>query len=293
MSNVLMPMRVSLDELEQTALPPACKPVLDSLRRSVDHLRGLTQGLRSLSVDPEDTDASPAITQLHAWWAEATSPYKWALLPAVKLHADGLESLALPAVSVPKHVLMQAVFNLVQNAAEALSAHGGGNIWISAAEGEDGATVHLMVRDDGPGMDPETLARCTEPFFTTKPRARGTGLGLALVRTALERHRGRLVIESHPGKGSAFTLVLPAAGRGDQPYRVRRAILTVRDARMRALVGPSCPASKWKSRCTQAAPARTVKRPRRRRGDFCGSLMTRPIRLRYNGSCMRGARTFE
>jgi signal transduction histidine kinase len=236
MSNVLMPMRVSLDELEQTGLPPASKPMLDSLRRSVEHLRGLTQGLRSLSVDPEDTEASPATTQLHAWWAEATSPYKWALLPEVKLHASGLESLALPAVAVPKHVLMQAVFNLVQNAAEALSAHGGGNIWVSATEGEDGATVSLTVRDDGPGMDPQTLARCTEPFFTTKPRARGTGLGLALVRTALERHGGRLEIESHPGKGSSFTLVLPVAGRGDRLQGVRRAILTVRDARVRAVV---------------------------------------------------------
>jgi signal transduction histidine kinase len=236
MSNVLMPMRVSLDELEQMGLPPGSKPMLDSLRRSVDHLRGLTQGLRSLSVDPEDTEASPATTQLNAWWAEATSPYKWALLPGVKLHASGLESLALPAVAVPRHVLMQAVFNLVQNAAEALGAHGGGNIWVSATEGEDGATVSLTVRDDGPGMDPQTLARCTEPFFTTKPRARGTGLGLALVRTALERHGGRLVIESHPGKGSLFALVLPVAGRGSQPQNVRRAILTVRDARVRAMV---------------------------------------------------------
>jgi signal transduction histidine kinase len=235
MSNVLMPMRVSLDELEQADLPPESKPVLESLRRSVEHLRGLTQGLRSLSVDPEDTDASPATTQLHAWWAEATAPYKWALLPNVKLHASGLESLALPAVAVPKHVLMQAVFNLVQNAAEALSAHGGGNIWVSVT-GEDAATVSLMVRDDGPGMDPQTLARCTEPFFTTKPRARGTGLGLALVRTALERHRGRLVIESHLGKGSSFTLVLPVAGHGDQLPSVRGAILTIRDARVRAMV---------------------------------------------------------
>jgi signal transduction histidine kinase len=235
MSNVLVPMRVSLDKLEETVLSPLSKPMLDSLRRSVEHLRGLTQGLRSLSVAPEDTEASPATTQLDAWWVETTSPYKWVLPPEVTLHATGLEAGALPAIAVPKHVLTQAVFNLVQNAVEALSRQGGGNIWVSATRG-DGETVLLTVRDDGPGMDPETLARCTEPFFTTKPRGRGTGLGLALVRTALERHGGHLMIESHPQKGASFNLVLPVAGRGNQPQGARRAILTVRDARTRAVI---------------------------------------------------------
>lgn len=236
MSNVLMPMRVSLDQLEQTALPPESKALLDSLRRAMEHLRGLTRGLWSLSVDPEDTEASPASTRLHTWWAEANSPYKWALAPDVQLHASGVDSPTLPPVAIPKHVLMQAVFNLVQNASDALSARGGGNVWVSATAAEDGTTVSLAVRDDGPGMDPETLARCTEPFFTTKPRGRGTGLGLSLVRTALERHRGRLLIESSPDNGSTFTLVMPVAASSDLPHKVRQATLTVGDARVRALV---------------------------------------------------------
>lgn len=238
MSNVLLPMRVSLEQLEQASLPPETAPMLDSLRRAMDHLRGLTLGLRSLSVDPEDTEASPATTPLHVWWQETTSPYRWALSPEVKLHVSGLESPALPPVAIPKHVLMQAVFNLIQNAAEAVGARrgGGGNIWVSAALAEDGETISLVVRDDGPGMDPQTLARCTEPFFTTKPRGRGTGLGLSLVRTAMARHGGRLVIESSVEKGSTFTLVLPVARRGNPTPRVRQAILTVVDARVRAII---------------------------------------------------------
>lgn len=236
MSNVLMPMGVSLAELELTALPAASRPMLDALRRSVEHLRGLTRGLRLLSADPEDAKASPPTTDLQAWWAEATSPYMWALSPEVTLHAKGLESRELPPVAVPKHVLMQAVFNLVQNAAEALGARGTGNIWIEVrAEGGEGP-VSVEVRDDGPGMDAQTLARCTEPFFTTKPRGRGTGLGLSLVRTALERHGGRLVIKSSPGMGSSFTLVLPVARREALPHVGRMAVLTIRDARVRAIV---------------------------------------------------------
>lgn len=236
MSNVLMPMRVSLDQLEQTDLPPESKALLDSLRRAMEHLRGLTRGLWSLSVDPEDTDASPPSTRLHTWWAEANSPYKWSLAPEVRLHASGLDSRTLPPVALPKHVLMQAAFNLIQNASDALRTRGSGNVWVSATPAQDGTTVSLTVRDDGPGMDPETLARCTEPFFTTKPRGRGTGLGLSLVRTAMERHRGRLLIESSPNKGSTFTLVLPVAERSDLPHGVRQATLTVADVRVRAIV---------------------------------------------------------
>lgn len=236
MSNVLMPMGVSLAELEQSALPPTSKPLLEALRRSVEHLRGLTRGLRSLSADPEDAKASPATTDLPSWWADATSPFKWAIPPEVELHSTGLDSGALPAVAVPKHVLMQAVFNLVQNAVEAIRAQARGNIWVSVTAGEDQGTISLKVRDDGPGMDAQTLDRCTEPFFTTKPRGRGTGLGLSLVRTALERHGGRLLIESEPGKGSSFTLVLPVAKREEQPHADRVAVLTLRDARVRAIV---------------------------------------------------------
>lgn len=236
MSNVLMPMRVSLDKLEEAGLPPEAKAIIESLRHSVEHLRGLTRGLRSLSIDPEDAQASPASTELHSWWAEATAPYQWVLTPAITLHSSGLETPTLPAVAIPKHVLMQAVFNLVQNAADAISTKERGNIWITATVADDGATVSLTVRDDGPGMNADTLARCTEPFFTTRSRGRGTGLGLALVRAAIERHRGRLVIESVLHKGSAFTLVLPVAGRRDESQAVRQAIVTIGEPRMRAMV---------------------------------------------------------
>lgn len=239
MSNVLLPMRASLDALGQTDQPPDALPMLESLRRSVDHLRGLTQGLRSLSVDPDDPGASTETTDLHMWWAEATSPYKWSLPREIQLHSDGLTPSELPPVRVPKHVLMQAVFNLLQNAADALAANerGGGNIWLSAMAADDGSTVSLSVRDDGPGMSPETLARCTEPFFTTKPRARGTGLGLALVRSIIERHGGRLLIESQPNQGSTFTLVMPAAESGARPEKLKqRAIITVREPRQLGVI---------------------------------------------------------
>jgi PAS domain S-box-containing protein len=72
-------------------------------------------------------------------------------------------------------------------------------------------TVRIMVRDDGPGMDPTTLDRIFEPFFTTKATGEGTGLGLSVVRGILQAHQGAIVVATQPGTGTAFTLYLPAA----------------------------------------------------------------------------------
>jgi signal transduction histidine kinase len=61
-------------------------------------------------------------------------------------------------------------------------------------------------------MTPETLARLFTPFFTTKPRGQGTGLGLSVSQSIIARHRGRIEVESTPGVGTTFTLHLPLSG---------------------------------------------------------------------------------
>jgi signal transduction histidine kinase len=71
--------------------------------------------------------------------------------------------------------------------------------------------VVVEVSDTGPGIAPEHLDRIMEPFFTTKPEGRGTGLGMAICKRIVQEHHGTLAVESEVGQGTTVRIVLPAA----------------------------------------------------------------------------------
>lgn len=118
----------------------------------------------------------------------------------------------LPAVLADAAALQRAVQNLVENAVK----HGGEGGWIDIRAHRSGAgQVEITVADRGPGIAAEDLPHLFEPFFRGRPAAAGnvpgSGLGLSLVRHIAETHGGRVTVDSAPGRGSAFTLRLPAA----------------------------------------------------------------------------------
>jgi len=79
--------------------------------------------------------------------------------------------------------------------------------------------VRLEFHDDGPGIDEEVKSRIFDPFFSTKPVGVGTGLGLSLSHGIIERHGGRISVESTPGQGTTFAIELPldATPSDDRP----------------------------------------------------------------------------
>jgi signal transduction histidine kinase len=103
----------------------------------------------------------------------------------------------------------QVLVNIIINAAQAVEEkRETGNIWITTAFGPD-ASVRVAIRDDGPGMTEEHRKRIFDPFFTTRRHRRGTGLGLSIAYGIMAEHCGSIQVESTPGKGSEFTLVIP------------------------------------------------------------------------------------
>jgi len=100
----------------------------------------------------------------------------------------------------------QVFMNLLANAADAIGGRPG-NIWVATHTQNHGVTI--TIRDDGPGMSPDTSARIFEPFFTTKPVGQGTGLGLSVSYGIVARHHGTLRVDSTPGAGATFIITLP------------------------------------------------------------------------------------
>ncbi|MDX1623588.1 MAG: ATP-binding protein [Gemmatimonadota bacterium] len=122
----------------------------------------------------------------------------------------------LPAVVADPRELEQVIVNLAINARDAMPQGGTitiatGNFEADPDEGEEipRGSVRLTVADEGIGMDEATRARVFEPFFTTKGKGEGTGLGLSTVYGIIEQSGGAIRVESRPGEGSAFHILLP------------------------------------------------------------------------------------
>jgi len=107
-------------------------------------------------------------------------------------------------VNIDTEEIKQAIRNLIGNAVEIMSEKGG-KLIISTKVKEK--SVKISVADTGPGMDKETKDKIFTPFFTTK--ARGTGLGLAVVKKVVTRHEGQITVQSEKGKGTVFNIYLP------------------------------------------------------------------------------------
>jgi signal transduction histidine kinase/CheY-like chemotaxis protein len=119
-------------------------------------------------------------------------------------------------------LLQQVLLNLVNNAADVMEDNGGAiDVTVSdiiadesfarkSGLGAPGNYVKITVADTGEGIPPETIKSIFEPYFTTKETGKGTGLGLATVQGTVKKYGGTITAESKPGKGTVFTVLLPA-----------------------------------------------------------------------------------
>src|SRR5437762_2595161 len=182
---------------------------LEMLRTSAKDAASVVSRLREF-YRPVETDEEFPLVDLAKIVQQAVSltEPKWRR----QTQATGLtvevvaKAKASPFVAGQESALREVLTNLIFNAVDAMPQ--GGRISLETSVEEENAVIR--VRDNGTGMTESVRQRCLEPFFSTKGE-RGTGLGLSMVYGIIERHRGKLEIESAPGQGTTFIIRLPIA----------------------------------------------------------------------------------
>jgi two-component system, NtrC family, sensor kinase len=117
--------------------------------------------------------------------------------------------LSLPATSGNAEQLTQVLMALMLNAVDAMDDRRGTLTVRTGRNSNRSDEVYVEIEDNGVGIPRADQSKIFEPFYTTKPPGRGTGLGLSICYGIVEDHRGRIEVESQPGRGSIFRVFLP------------------------------------------------------------------------------------
>ncbi|MSR46613.1 MAG: response regulator [Planctomycetes bacterium] len=202
---------------------PASSPArecLDEIRQASARAKALTRQILAFSrVEPARRRVvllAPIVAEVARFMRAAASS-----AVAIEVRVDpGVSQVLADAAQIH-----QVLVNLCTNACQTMEeTQRPGTLSIELHQRGPGQKVALVVRDTGAGMDAATKLRLFEPFFTTKPAGKGTGIGLAVVHEIVRRHDGSVDVESEPGRGSTFPILLPAASEAidaeDLPERV-------------------------------------------------------------------------
>lgn len=211
LKNLLNPLSLYIQVLERALASgntSDAKQSLDEMKRILAHGVQTIERLRDYGKKSADADlVSVDLDRLASEAAALTQP---------KMNAGGRRFRVVQSFHAPPPVrgrpgeILSAIVNLLVNAADAMrESNKGDSIQITTGS-EDGRSF-VRVADDGPGMSPEIAHRVFEPFFSTKGDE-GTGLGLAMVQGAAERHGGEVTLDTAPGAGATFTLWFPEGG---------------------------------------------------------------------------------
>ncbi len=226
--------RELLDHGTGDGTPSPLSPLFDEMRemfddnmRGVERIVSIIQSLRAFArPEPdeiEQIDLAAVCRDVHE-------------LVGSQLHNRARVTFDLqpvPTIAADRRKLSQVVINLLVNAADAIPTGETGNHSIRVRLIARGARVELSVSDSGIGIPPAHRDRIFEPFFTTRPGSGASGLGLATVRSIVERFGGRITVESSPHHGTTFVVSLP---QGDRPRVVAPRVAATGTPRGRVMI---------------------------------------------------------
>ncbi len=201
--------------LMHPGLPAPVQSNLNHIIKASERAKGIAQQILTFSRHAAVNKAPCDLGQIAS---ECISFFKITMPPGIILECN-IPKRPFPMVA-DKTQIYQVIMNLLTNSRQALDDSPKNRISLSldwAREGvldiaqeQDTPLMALVISDTGKGIDSEELSRVFEPYFTTKETGEGTGMGLSISHGIVKEHGGEIRIESAPGKGSTFTVLLPA-----------------------------------------------------------------------------------
>lgn len=217
LNNILAPILLAAPMLRERATDPSDFQLLSSLEKGAERGAALVRQILSFA---QGAGGEPRLIQVKHLVRDITGIIRETFPKNIVLDED-VGSELWPITANPTQI-HQVLLNLVVNARDAMPQ--GGTLRVQAKNqvlddlaarkiegGRPGAYLVLEVEDGGTGIPPDVLAHIWEPFFTTKPAGRGTGLGLSTVRGIVETHQGFVTLRTALKRGTTFTVYLPAA----------------------------------------------------------------------------------
>jgi len=180
------------------------KMIIDEANRTKDIVQGLLSFAR-------ETRLRPGLTNINELIEDALSlVINQSLFHNIKIEKQYVE--VLPSTFADATQLKQVFLNIILNAAQAMQGHG--ELYINTEKDPMNQHITIKIRDTGPGIPDHVMNKLFDPFFTTKER--GTGLGLAISYGIIERHLGKINVETEVGVGSTFIITLPILAEEDK-----------------------------------------------------------------------------
>ncbi len=205
LSNISTSCQILMEETDER-LPPYHRELLVSIEDQVLKARDIVRALLEFSREKE-FELKPV--ELHAVVQDTLKLLKGDIPSHVEVRVEVPSGIVL---GLDKARMEQALMNILMNGIQAMVTEG--TLTIRGSADEESGLATLEVRDTGVGIPAEIIPRIFDPFFTTKEVGRGTGLGLSVTYGIIERHKGRIFVESEVGKGTVVTIQLPLQGEG-------------------------------------------------------------------------------
>jgi signal transduction histidine kinase len=192
------------NEIQYDALRSDLTSIIDDCQTGVKRIRDIVQNLRTFSrLDEAEFKKTDIHEGINSSIRLLSRYFSGGNIVLVRDYGE------LPPIDAFSGQLNQVWMNLLVNAAQAANATGKSRKEVRITTSASGENVFISIADNGGGIAPEHLNRIFEPFFTTKPVGEGTGLGLSITFGIVERHGGKITVESDLNEGSVFTVSLP------------------------------------------------------------------------------------